>query len=173
MQLQKSRTASRPPQIKTPLLRLILLLYLVSFCAEACRDLPDFTANHESGCRVMPAGTGPYRDIRANMEQTWAMVVRSGGDIQITTKASHAGAVLSVTSSGQVIPAAEINRLFQPFQRLGPRPARRRGGHGLGLSIVRAIATAHSATITAHPRPGGGLAIDVTFPLPSPQHQGL
>jgi signal transduction histidine kinase len=88
-----------------------------------------------------------------------------GGDIQVTTKTSDAGAVLSVTSSGQLIPAAEVDRLFQPFQRLGPRPARRDGhGHGLGLSIVRAIGTAHAATITAQPRPGGGLAIDVTFP---------
>jgi signal transduction histidine kinase len=87
-----------------------------------------------------------------------------GGDIQITTGTSHAGAVLSVTSSGQVIPAAEVERLFQPFQRLGPRPARRDGGHGLGLSIVRAIATAHDATIGARALPGGGLAIDVTFP---------
>ena len=90
-----------------------------------------------------------------------------GGDIQITTSTSHAGAVLSVTSSGPLIPAAEVDRLFQPFQRLGPRPARRDGGHGLGLSIVRAIATAHDATIGARARPGGGLAINVTFP-PSP-----
>ena len=90
-----------------------------------------------------------------------------GGDIQITTSTSHAGAVLSVTNSGQVIPPAEVDRLFQPFQRLGPRPARRDGGHGLGLSIVRAIATAHAATITAQGRPGGGLAIDVTFPQPT------
>ena len=91
----------------------------------------------------------------------------AGGDIQITTTTGHAGATLSVTSSGQVIPAAEVGRLFQPFQRLGPRPARR-DGHGLGLSIVRAIATAHAATVTAQPRPGGGLAIDVTFPPPAP-----
>jgi signal transduction histidine kinase len=90
-----------------------------------------------------------------------------GGDVQVATRTSHAGVVLSVTSSGQVIPAAEIDRLFQPFQRLGPRPARPDGGHGLGLSIVRAIATAHAATITAQPRPGGGLTIDVTFP-PNP-----
>jgi signal transduction histidine kinase len=65
-----------------------------------------------------------------------------------------------VTNSGQVIPPGEVERLFQPFQRFGPRPARRDGGHGLGLSIV----TAHAAIITAQPRPGGGLAIDVTFP---------
>ena len=87
-----------------------------------------------------------------------------GGDIQVTTTTSPVGAVLSVANSGQPIPPAEVDRLFQPFQRLGSRPARRDGGHGLGLSIVRAIATAHAAAITARPRPGGGLAIDVTFP---------
>jgi signal transduction histidine kinase len=90
-----------------------------------------------------------------------------GGDIQVATRTSDGHAVLSVTNSGQAIPAAEVDRLFQPFQRLGPRPARRDGGHGLGLSIVRAIATAHAATITAQPRPGGGLAIDITFPQPA------
>ena len=90
-----------------------------------------------------------------------------GGDVHVATGTSPAGAVLSVTSSGQVIPTTEVDRLFQPFQRLGPRPAHRDGGHGLGLSIIRAIATAHAAAITAQPRPGGGLAIDVTFP-PTP-----
>jgi signal transduction histidine kinase len=95
-----------------------------------------------------------------------------GGDIQVGTGTSGGHAVLSVTNSGPVIPAAEVDRLFQPFQRLGPRPARRDGGHGLGLSIVRAIATAHGATIGARAQPGGGLAVDVTFlpchPVPAP-----
>ena len=106
------------------------------------------------------------RQLAANLIDNAIRHNIPGGDIQITTTTSHAGAVLSVTSSGQVIPAAEVDRLFQPFQRLGPRPARG-DGHGLGLSIVRAIVTAHAATIAAQPRPGGGLAIDVTFPLPA------
>jgi signal transduction histidine kinase len=86
-----------------------------------------------------------------------------GGDIQVSTRTSSAGAVLSVGNSGQLIQAAEVDILFQPFRRLGQRPARR-DGHGLGLSIVRAIATAHNATIAAQPRPGGGLIIEVIFP---------
>jgi signal transduction histidine kinase len=89
-----------------------------------------------------------------------------GGDVQVATGTSHAGAVLSVTNSGQVIPAAEVDRLFQPFQRLGPRPALRDGSHGLGLSIVRAIATAHAATITAQPRPGGWPSTSPSPPAP-------
>ena len=89
----------------------------------------------------------------------------SGGDLRVATRADGGRAVLSVTNTGPVIPAAEVDRLFQPFQRLGPRPARRDGGHGLGLSIVRAIATAHAATVTvtAQPVPAGGLAVEVTF----------
>jgi signal transduction histidine kinase len=37
--------------------------------------------------------------------------------------------------------------------------------HGLGLSIVRAIAIAHDATLTANARPQGGLSIAIHFPL--------
>jgi signal transduction histidine kinase len=95
-----------------------------------------------------------------------------GGDVQIATGTSGDRAVLSVTNSGQAIPPAAVGRLLQPFQRLGPRRARRDSGHGLGLSIVAAIATAHSATITPHAQPSGGLAIGITFP-PPPQRQPL
>jgi signal transduction histidine kinase len=74
-----------------------------------------------------------------------------GGDIQVATTTSHAGAVLSVASSGPVIPAAELDRLFQPFQRLGPRRARRDGGHGLGLAIVQAMNSVSSASCAGRP----------------------
>jgi signal transduction histidine kinase len=90
-----------------------------------------------------------------------------GGDVQVATGTSGGRAVVSVTNSGPVIAAAEVDRLFQPFQRTGPRRARRNDGHGLGLSIVRAIAAAHGATVTPRPRPGGGLSIHVSFP-PAP-----
>jgi signal transduction histidine kinase len=87
-----------------------------------------------------------------------------GGDVRVATGTSDGQAVLSVTNSGPVIPPAEVDRLFQPFQRFGPRTARRDGGHGLGLSIVHAIATSHGATVAARALPGGGLAVDVAFP---------
>jgi signal transduction histidine kinase len=89
-----------------------------------------------------------------------------GGEVQVGTGTSGGRAVLSVTNSGPVIPPAEVDRLFQPFHRLGPRRASRDGGHGLGLSIVRAIVTAHAAAITARAMPEGGLAVDITFTPP-------
>jgi signal transduction histidine kinase len=87
-----------------------------------------------------------------------------GGQAEITTALTAAGAVLSVSNTGALIPPGEVEDLFQPFRQLGTQRIRHGEGHGLGLAIVRAIADAHGAALTARPRPGGGLAIEVVFP---------
>jgi signal transduction histidine kinase len=131
---------------------------LLKFLPLLLRFLLKLSERRSAASQQMPAGALIDNAVRHNIR---------GGAVQVSTGTISGLAVLSVTNSGQVIPPAEVDRLFQPFQRLGPRPARRDGGHGLGLSIVRAIASAHAATITAKPKPGGGLSIEVTF-LSSP-----
>ncbi|MCW3819395.1 ATP-binding protein [Micromonospora sp. DR5-3] len=91
--------------------------------------------------------------------------IASGG-VHITTGISAGQAVLSITNTGPIIPATEIGRLFQPFQRLGRNRTNHDEGLGLGLSIVQAIAAAHDATLAAHSRPDGGMQVTVTFPSP-------
>jgi len=50
-----------------------------------------------------------------------------------------------------------------------PGVAHHQDGHGLGLSIVDAIAIAHHATVTAQAASDGGLSVRVTFlPISSP-----
>jgi signal transduction histidine kinase len=90
-----------------------------------------------------------------------------GGQAEISTALTPAGAVVSVSNTGTVIPADAVQDLFQPFRQLGTERTRRGEGHGLGLAIVRAIADAHEAGLTARSRPAGGLDIAVTFPLTS------
>jgi signal transduction histidine kinase len=89
------------------------------------------------------------------------------GRVDVVTRVEEGWAVISVTNSGPVVPPAEINRLFQPFQRLDRRRAHYKDGHGLGLSIVRAISNAHDASIHADPLPEGGLSVSVSFPQPT------
>jgi signal transduction histidine kinase len=89
------------------------------------------------------------------------------GQVQICTAVADGHAVLSVTNTGPLILPSDIDRLFQPFQRLDPRRTHHKNGHGLGLSIVRAIAKTHHATIDAQPLPDGGLTLTVTFPPPT------
>jgi signal transduction histidine kinase len=87
-----------------------------------------------------------------------------GGWVQVATRTVAGRAAVSVVNTGPVIPPDQVDALFQPFHRLRSRRASH--GHGLGLSIVHAIATAHGATVTAQALPRGGLAIEVVFPPP-------
>ncbi|MFB6518125.1 sensor histidine kinase [Streptomyces sp. NPDC056401] len=86
------------------------------------------------------------------------------GEVRVTTGTVEGRAVLTVSNSGPPVPPEDVDRLFQPFQRLGATRAARTEGLGLGLSIVQAIAHAHDAGLTASPRPGGGLTVTVAFP---------
>ena len=74
---------------------------------------------------------------------------------------------LCVRNTGPVVPANQVERLFQPFQRLGADRTGHDGGLGLGLSIVQAIATAHGATVGARSQQAGGLDVRVAFPIQS------
>ncbi len=102
--------------------------------------------------------------LMANLVDNAVRYNRPGGRIEVRTAAVNGHAVVSVTNTGPVVRADETDRMFEPFQRLGGgRAAGADGHHGLGLSIVRAIAVAHDATIDAVPQPAGGLAVTVSF----------
>jgi signal transduction histidine kinase len=86
-----------------------------------------------------------------------------GGSVEVSTVRRDGRAVLTVVNDGPVIPSGDIGRLLQPFQRLATARSSDGDGHGLGLPIVRAIAVAHGACLTARARPEGGLHIEVSF----------
>jgi signal transduction histidine kinase len=87
-----------------------------------------------------------------------------GGRVEISTGITDGRANLSVGNTGRPVLPGDLDRLFQPFQRSGGERIVQANGHGLGLSIVRAIAGAHGACIAARARHGGGLDIEVSFP---------
>lgn len=88
------------------------------------------------------------------------------GRIEVRTATEDQHSVLTVSNTGPPVQPDQAERLFQPFQRLDSDRAGHADGHGLGLAIVRAIATAHNARLKVGLRPGGGLDIRVDFPPP-------
>lgn len=91
------------------------------------------------------------------------------GHIDVRTEARTSRVVLTVANTGPLIHAEEIGRLFEPFTRLRGDRIEPEGHHGLGLSIVRAIATAHGGIVTATPGPAGGLVVTVSLPPGEPR----
>lgn len=93
----------------------------------------------------------------------------AGGNVQIETGIRSRRPFLTVSNTGPLISQDDLQRLFEPFQRHGStRIAHSDHHHGLGLSIIKAIAEAHAAAISARSNPGGGLRIEVTFPSVPP-----
>ncbi|MFD7913874.1 sensor histidine kinase [Streptomyces sp. NPDC059752] len=91
--------------------------------------------------------------------------VPEGGWVEVVTESQHDQAVLLVSNTGPVVPAYEVDNLFEPFRRLRTERTGSDKGVGLGLSIARSVARAHGGRIQAMPREGGGLVMRVTLPL--------
>ncbi|GGU77665.1 hypothetical protein GCM10010275_10370 [Streptomyces litmocidini] len=86
-----------------------------------------------------------------------------GGEVDVRAE----DGVLTVVNTGPVVPAGDVDGLFEPFRR-GEGRDRTGPGAGLGLSIVRSIAVAHGGTVRAVARSaaeGGGLVVTVTLPV--------
>ena len=86
-----------------------------------------------------------------------------GGWVSLGTRTEQGQARFEIANSGPMIPEELVPSLFEPFRRVEERTSTRDGA-GLGLAIVRSIATAHTADVEAHSLPAGGLRITVLMP---------
>ena len=71
-------------------------------------------------------------------------------------------ASLRVIDHGPGVPPESLDRIFEPFQRLGDVP--RGDGVGLGLAVARGLLEAMGGTLGAEETPGGGLTMVIDLP---------
>lgn len=84
------------------------------------------------------------------------------GRVELACEASSVGVALHVCDDGEGFPPEFISAAFERFTRADH--ARGRGGAGLGLSIVEAIARAHGGSVGARNRDGGGADVWLCVP---------
>jgi heavy metal sensor kinase len=87
------------------------------------------------------------------------------GTIEVRVQSEGNNAVLEVSDNGVGIPACAISHVFERFYRADKARSRASGGAGLGLSIVKAICTAHGAEIGVSSEEGRGSCFRVEVPL--------
>ena len=90
---------------------------------------------------------------------------QTGGCIRISAMPKEQVLVVSVSDTGVGIDPADLPHIFERFYRADRSRTGATGGSGLGLSIVKAIITAHGGRIWAESSPGHGTKISFTLPF--------
>ncbi len=140
-----------------------LLALLAEECARARATLE--TVPGGAGGAVPATVSGDPRLLRRLVRNLLDNARRHGGgaavDVALRVDPTHAE--FDVCDRGPGVPAAERERIFEPFHRLAGH-GEGAGGVGLGLSLVRQIAQRHGGTVSCRPRDGGGSCFRVRLP---------
>jgi signal transduction histidine kinase len=101
---------------------------------------------------------GSLEQLFLNLLLNAAQVLHPGGTASVNLRLEAGHAVVKIVDDGPGIPAAVMDRLFEPFFSTQP------DGTGLGMSIAQRIAAAHGGSIEVDSPPGGGTVVEVRLP---------
>jgi len=102
--------------------------------------------------------------VRNLLENALAHTAK-GGNIAVTARQQDGWVEISVTDTGEGIPAEELPNIFERFYRVDKSRARATGGSGLGLTIAKYLVEAHGGKIKAYSESGKGSRFLFTVPV--------
>jgi signal transduction histidine kinase len=88
-----------------------------------------------------------------------------GGTISVAAMTQDGWVEVSVSDTGEGIPAEDLPYIFERFYRVDRSRARATGGSGLGLTIAKRLVEAHGGTITVQSELGKGSRFSFTLPI--------
>jgi two-component system sensor histidine kinase KdpD len=99
--------------------------------------------------------------VLANLLENALKFSPSDAKVRVRVHATRDEVIIRVVNQGSGIPSAELDRIFEPFQRLA---GARGSGAGLGLAIAKGFAEANGGRVRAESRPGQGASFTLTLP---------
>lgn len=106
--------------------------------------------------------------LRSAIENVVRNAVRYTGEgttVEVWLGGENGHAVIRVCDRGKGVPEASLQKMFEPFARIGEARDRDSGGYGLGLAITGQVAAAHGGTVSARNRKDGGLCVELRLPV--------
>lgn len=126
-----------------------------SLVIHSLSDAPAVLGDHDHLMRVM-----------TNLVSNALKYAPERSEVRLAAVPTSEGVEIRVEDQGQGIPANQLDRLFQPFSRVGIHERQTTGGTGLGLTISRAIVEQHGGKIWAERLEPRGTRFAFLLPYP-------
>jgi signal transduction histidine kinase len=125
------------------------------------RNRVSLNASAESSLPFVFADFRSLRVVFSNLIQNAIEAMPRGGSLELRAAQDreHNALVLSVSDTGEGIPAEVINKIFDPFFTTKPT------GTGLGMAVVEHLVTLHGGHVVIDSAPGKGTRIEVRLPV--------
>ncbi|HEV8311292.1 MAG TPA: ATP-binding protein, partial [Methylomirabilota bacterium] len=146
------------------------LVSVITAAVDAARPAAD-----EKGLQldaVLDAATGSVfgdahrlQQVVANLLSNAIKFTPAPGRVEVHLRAVGAEAEITVSDTGQGIPADFLPYVFERFRQADVTTTRAHAGLGLGLAIVRHLVELHGGRVKAE-SPGGGAGASFTVSLP-------
>ncbi len=143
-------------------------------CALLLRLVQD--ADFEAGNRQKQVTfNGPETLVISGYEELLARglenVIRNGirytedgTEVNVELSQHPGGTLIQIADRGPGVPAAALDKLFEPFYRVADARDRQSGGSGIGLAIAEQAVRLHGGSIHASNRSAGGLLVEICLP---------
>jgi two-component system, sensor histidine kinase len=106
------------------------------------------------------------RQVLLNLTGNAVKFTERGGVTLAARREADGTVVIEVSDTGPGVPAADRERIFDPFEQLDGSFSRRHGGTGLGLTISRDLVIAMGGALECLGTPGGGALFRLSVLLP-------
>jgi signal transduction histidine kinase len=104
-------------------------------------------------------------EVLHNILENAVVHTRKGGTIKIAASQKDKWVEVSVSDTGEGIPAEDLPHIFDRFYRVDKSRARATGGSGLGLTIAKRLIEAHGGTIVVQSKLREGSRFSFTLPI--------
>lgn len=118
------------------------------------------------GIGLVVGDAGRLQQIVGNLLSNTVKFTPSGGEVSLVATSDDGHVSFSVTDTGEGIAPELLPHVFDRFRQSDSTTARRQGGLGLGLSIVKRLVELHGGTVTAASK---GVGLGATFRVTLPR----
>ena len=138
-----------------------MLEYLFQLFEPVAEEVGDVLRIRDTYSLIINGDKQLLIQLFSNLIENAIVHTPAGTRISLSMSRSEKHAMIRVSDNGPGVPSEEHERLFRRLYRR--EASRRKSGHGLGLSLAKAIAELHGGTIRIVDGPG--LTLEVALPL--------